>query len=646
MSTLVSQLAGTQPQNEQRLSLRKRISQPNPIELLPGKEVWLHDLGEGGLSVSGSSNLELGTSTYIRFQFPETNSLIDAAGVIAWSDLSGRAGIRFTRLEGDSTAAVRRWLRTESSTAASPETENAPMDSALAGNIACLNEISELQATISSQQLDSAAALDVIVRRMLELTRASGAAIALREGKDVVCRATIGNAPDVGVRLSSTSLSADCFRTGTIVLLNDSESDARVNPEVCRQLNFRSLLVLPITSGSEVVGIVEVLSPNPRNFEGGDVLVLSFLAELIAGVAVAPIETVATAIIEDMDLSQIESMDLSPLHEATTLAASEPAPPELVLPAMEMLPDLMPAIEIHREVVSSEAPILEATTVDRVGRIADAQTSRFAAVVDRATEIRFPSPSDRTLSAAEPTSLRRISWLAPVAGAAVVLLLLAAVLLNVYRRPMVASTEPGAQRIAAKPSPSSVVQTIPSAVPSSSALSSQPNPGAPPKAAGNRPPSPVAKARESVVQPEELQVIQGSGPRLKSNPETPAPEAPAIGQLAAHDTSTLLPGVITSKTATPEFKPIQSQGVTGGKLLKKVLPRYPEIARRAGITGDVVLTATIAVDGSLRDINVVSGSPLLREEAIRAAKQWRYSPYLLGGKPVQTETRISMNFSR
>ena len=86
--------------------------------------------------------------------------------------------------------------------------------------------------------------------------------------------------------------------------------------------------------------------------------------------------------------------------------------------------------------------------------------------------------------------------------------------------------------------------------------------------------------------------------------------------------------------------------MTGGKLLRKVLPRYPEMARRAGVTGDVVLTATITVDGSLRDIKVISGSPLLREEAIAAAKQWRYSPYLLGGKPVQTETRITMNFNR
>ena len=97
-------------------------------------------------------------------------------------------------------------------------------------------------------------------------------------------------------------------------------------------------------------------------------------------------------------------------------------------------------------------------------------------------------------------------------------------------------------------------------------------------------------------------------------------------------------------TPTPELGPIQSQGVTEGKLVKKVLPRYPEMARRAGVAGDVVINATIAMDGTLRNLRVMSGSPLLREEAVNAARQWRYSPYKLGGKPVETETRITVSF--
>src|SRR5207302_2207676 len=100
------------PGNEQRLSARKRLSQPTPIELSSGNEMWVHDLGEGGLSVTGNSRLEVGTSARINFQLPETNSVIEAAGVVAWS-ASGRIGFRFASIEADSTAALSRWLSSD-----------------------------------------------------------------------------------------------------------------------------------------------------------------------------------------------------------------------------------------------------------------------------------------------------------------------------------------------------------------------------------------------------------------------------------------------------------------------------------------------------------------------------------------------------
>lgn len=104
MGLSATQLARIQSRlSEQRLCARRRVGQPIPIELLPGNTVWLHDLSEGGLSVSGSVGVETGTMTDIRFDFPETNSVIDAAGVVAWTDLSGRAGVRFTHIEPDST---------------------------------------------------------------------------------------------------------------------------------------------------------------------------------------------------------------------------------------------------------------------------------------------------------------------------------------------------------------------------------------------------------------------------------------------------------------------------------------------------------------------------------------------------------------
>jgi protein TonB len=68
------------------------------------------------------------------------------------------------------------------------------------------------------------------------------------------------------------------------------------------------------------------------------------------------------------------------------------------------------------------------------------------------------------------------------------------------------------------------------------------------------------------------------------------------------------------------------------------------MARRAGVSGEVVMAGIIGTDGALHNLKVVSGSPLLREAALEAAKQWRYSPYLLGNKPVETETHITVSF--
>ncbi|PYS20352.1 MAG: hypothetical protein DMF72_21400, partial [Acidobacteria bacterium] len=153
---------------------------PLPIELLPGKEVWLNDLGEGGLGVSGSSRLELGTATFFTFQFPDANSVIDAAGVVAWCDLSGRMGVRFTRIKPDSTAVLKRWLKSEELPPSMPAADSAD-DRTIAAMLQLPrsgSDIAGLREEIAAANLNAEAALDVIASRLLRLTRATGAAIA------------------------------------------------------------------------------------------------------------------------------------------------------------------------------------------------------------------------------------------------------------------------------------------------------------------------------------------------------------------------------------------------------------------------------------------------------------------------------------
>jgi protein TonB len=73
-------------------------------------------------------------------------------------------------------------------------------------------------------------------------------------------------------------------------------------------------------------------------------------------------------------------------------------------------------------------------------------------------------------------------------------------------------------------------------------------------------------------------------------------------------------------------------------------PEYPPIAKNSGAQGEVVLTATIGLDGKVKNVKVVSGHPLLRNAAIAAVKQWVYKPTRLNGVPVEAETRVSLNF--
>ena len=98
------------------------------------------------------------------------------------------------------------------------------------------------------------------------------------------------------------------------------------------------------------------------------------------------------------------------------------------------------------------------------------------------------------------------------------------------------------------------------------------------------------------------------------------------------------------KAATPQRVRV-SQGVTQGLLLRKVTPQYPPLAKQARIQGTVVLSALIGKDGSIQNLHVVSGHPMLTNAALEAVKEWKYKPYILNGEPVEVETTINVNFS-
>src|SRR5579864_7349323 len=100
----------------------------------------------------------------------------------------------------------------------------------------------------------------------------------------------------------------------------------------------------------------------------------------------------------------------------------------------------------------------------------------------------------------------------------------------------------------------------------------------------------------------------------------------------------------STQTGTPQRVRVSS-GVSQGLLVKKVNPQYPEDARAARIQGVVVLKANIDKEGSVSNLELVSGHPMLVPAAIEAVKQWKYRPYLLAGRPVEVETQIQVSFT-
>jgi protein TonB len=98
-------------------------------------------------------------------------------------------------------------------------------------------------------------------------------------------------------------------------------------------------------------------------------------------------------------------------------------------------------------------------------------------------------------------------------------------------------------------------------------------------------------------------------------------------------------------------KPVTPKRITvGGNVQQAMLisqpkPIYPPLAKQARISGTVRFTAIIGRDGTIQNLQLISGHPLLVQSATEAVKQWRYKPTLLNGEPVEVVTQIDVNFT-
>jgi len=146
---------------------------------------------------------------------------------------------------------------------------------------------------IHAAELDLEPAISAITERAQDLTGATGAAIALRAGDEIVCRARTGRtAPDLGVRLQTDAgISAEAVRSGEIMLCHDAERNPRVDLASCRRLGVRSILVSPLRHYRRTLGVFEVLSSSPGAFDERDVATMQLLSSMMVA-AISRISTI------------------------------------------------------------------------------------------------------------------------------------------------------------------------------------------------------------------------------------------------------------------------------------------------------------------------------------------------------------------
>ncbi|MFZ0797721.1 MAG: GAF domain-containing protein [Terriglobales bacterium] len=305
----------------------------------------LLDLHEDGFAVQTSESLEMNRAVTLCLDLPETKSYIHGTGEVIWSDETGRGGIRFCGLPESSRRILKEWLfanlliacsnhadRTEQ--LARHEEEKLPEpalpNASRTDESRTVVPISDGNATLSSVETvrreigdDFDAALQLITQRALSLTGASGAALAYLTDDKMICRARAGEpAPPLGATVDiKQGLSGECVRSGLLVSCEDTENDSRIDPEISRALGIGSLMAAPIVSDFRVVGLLEVLSPQPRALTKTDETVLERLVEMIP--KIHPAQTQPVDIPENIQSQAVTGPEVVSPPPASAVGSSE-----------------------------------------------------------------------------------------------------------------------------------------------------------------------------------------------------------------------------------------------------------------------------------------------------------------------------------
>jgi putative methionine-R-sulfoxide reductase with GAF domain len=257
------------------------------------------NISEQGMCIQLSVPMKPNRLLPLVLDLSETSTRIHTTGHVVWSDSSGKTGIRFPEMPEASRTQLQQWLAANAVAGASaanysgqqPGPASGPAAQRLASAssyTSLVNEWSDIEKEVDLFGPDLEPALQVVAQRALTLTWASGAAVALMnklKPSELICRARAGSdSPELGARLQAgAGFSGECVRSAATLKCDDAQTDSRVDRKSCRALGIRSLIACPVKRRTgEVIGIIEVFSPEIAAFWDNDCNVLERLARIIA----------------------------------------------------------------------------------------------------------------------------------------------------------------------------------------------------------------------------------------------------------------------------------------------------------------------------------------------------------------------------
>jgi TonB family protein len=441
-------------------------------------------------------------------------------------------------------------------------------------------------------------ALDLVLNEIVEHARlatgATAAAIALVRGDEIVCRATTGdNAPDLGVKLDVHSgLSGACVQSQKWQRCDDSDTDSRVDAEVCRGLGVRSILVFPVVREDKLLGVFEIFSPRPNSFSDREIQTLQALSRSIVNNVDRAADVVTPPALPSASMQAAAAATVAEVEAVDHLRLDPVQLDPVQLDPIQLDPVQLDPVQLDPvEVESAQAEDVpaEPLQVDLSER-----------------QVRMPAVDPVPEAATDLQSQPRDYWMIVLTLAVIALALFLGWMMGYVRSPGIkAKVMKNAVALPTQPKPPAA--TTPSATTATSSVASAQG-GSPQNGAGTLPPGGL--------------VVYENGKVIYRTP------AQNTGHAAK---STSAPITVPSKLAD-EY------------LMLRVEPEYPESAREQHIQGPVVLDALVDKDGTVEKLGTVSGDPQLATAATDAVRQWRFKPFFRNGSPEEFQTRITVSF--